>query len=73
MYAAKTQRRDGALGHERLTIRKHASRDTMFRFLCHSDNSWTEYTGDLPPGVYAFCGGRWQNVRYLDPSLLPHV
>lgn len=32
-----------------------------------------EYDGDLPPGTYAFVGGKWTDVKTIDKSTLPHV
>jgi hypothetical protein len=61
----------GKLGHERMTIKTvpdaHAFVNRRY------DNDWNVYGGDLKSGTYAKAGGRWVNVKTLDPSLLAHI
>ena len=72
--AAYAYRRYGSLGHERLQIKRFSDSCAMHRWLnSRYDNEWTEYTGPLKPGTYAYVGGRWQNVKGLPVELLDHV
>ena len=58
---------------QRLTIRSVAPNWLMRRALRRHDNDWTEYTGPLPVGVYAFVSGEWRNVKTLERSILAFV
>lgn len=60
---------------ERLQVRAFADRDAMHKFLATGDNAlrWRESTKGLKAGVYAFAGGKWHNVKSLEPSMLAHI
>lgn len=62
---------------ERLHVKSFATSDDAHGFLNKQcDNSWRiagPEHADKKAGVYAFAGGRWHNVRSLDPSVLAHV
>ena len=72
---ARTYSISGPFGRERMTIRQHADRTAMYKFLNTGSNAtqWREYTGSLPKGVYASVAREWRNVKTLDPSVLAHV
>lgn len=62
----------GSFGHERKVIKRVPG--GAHAWLNRQDNNdWQIYVGDLKPGTYAFVGGRWTNVKKIDPSALPHV
>lgn len=61
---------------ERLIIKAFKMSESGHKFLSgpsNYSNSWSEYTGELPAGIYAMAGGAWHNVKKLDPSLLAHI
>ena len=62
-------------GRERMTIKRFDHGSDMDKFLNTGDNAlhWKRTHLDLPPGVYAFAGGEWHNVRKLDASVRAHV
>lgn len=81
-----TIRKGSSYKGERMTIRGFKTREAMHEFLNkQTNNDWTinsepEYLGGfrpelaaLKPGVYAYAGGRWHNVKHLDPSALAHI
>jgi hypothetical protein len=37
------------------------------------DNTWKLHTLGWKPGIYAYAGGQWHNVRNLDSSVLAHI
>jgi len=68
----------GTFGRDRATVRRFGDASAMHDFLNRqSDNSWREHTGaggvPLARGVYAMAGGRWQNVRGIERSVLAHI
>ncbi len=74
-YAIESRPPHSARARERLTVRHFKTSEAMHAFLNTGDNSlrWIESTKGLKAGTYAFAGGRWHNVRHLDPSLLAHI
>jgi len=70
---SESLQRDGRWqGRMRIRTFKHA--EDMHRFLGRqTDNKWSISSHDLPAGLYAFAGGKWHNVKTLDPSVLAHV
>jgi hypothetical protein len=60
---------------ERLQIKSFASSNDMHTFLCKGDNAlrWRQSAKDLKPGVYAYAGGKWHNVKHLDACMLAHI
>ena len=71
---------------QRMTIKGFKSSDAMHKFLNkQSDNDWIvtsepDYYGNfnaelskLKPGIYAYAGGRWHNVKSLDACTLAHI
>lgn len=60
---------------ERLMVRAFPDNSAMHRFLDTGDNAlrWRECTKGLKAGTYAFAGGKWHNVKTLDPMLLAHI
>jgi hypothetical protein len=65
--------------HSRMTIKGFKTREAREEW-CHKHSSniigipiWKPYIGDAKPGVYAWVGGTWKNVKQLDASLLAHV
>jgi hypothetical protein len=75
----KISKRNGSLGHERLTIKGFKFSDQLDQFLNKQyDNSWSKVKAgsplmDLKPGTYAFIGQKWVNVKEIDIFTLPHV
>ena len=60
--------------HQRLIIKTFKSRQEGHEFLNkQSNNDWQEYDGELKAGKYAFAGGKWHDVKKLDPSILAHI
>tara|TARA_R110000868_G_scaffold371774_1_gene635527 strand:- start:2 stop:226 length:225 start_codon:yes stop_codon:yes gene_type:complete len=58
----------------RLAIKEFPSSQDAFEFLNKQlHNDWKEYEGELTDGTYAYVGGKWQNVKSLDESILAHV
>ncbi len=61
----------------RLTVRAFKTENDMHRFLNKGDNAapgkWRISDKNLKPGTYAFAGGRWHNVKTLDPCALAHI
>ena len=59
----------------RLKIKAFKFSDDMHKFLNTADNAlrWKESTKGLKPGVYAYAGQAWHNVKNLDPSILAHI
>jgi hypothetical protein len=37
------------------------------------DNTWKIHTEGWKPGIYAYAGGQWHNVKSLDPTVLAHI
>jgi hypothetical protein len=37
------------------------------------NNTWKLHTAGWKPGVYAYAGGQWHNIRNLDVSILAHI
>jgi hypothetical protein len=75
-----------AVARQRMTIKGFKTKEAMYKFLnSQSDNDWhvnsePDYYGvfkpelaALKPGTYAYAGGRWHNVKTLDPSILSHI
>lgn len=60
---------------ERMKIKGFKTSDAMHKFLNTGSNAlnWRESDKGLKPGTYAFAGGRWHNVRSLDPCVLAHI
>lgn len=60
---------------DRMAIKAFRDRTAMYEFLAKGSNSlsWRESTRGLKPGVYAYAGGQWHNVKRLDPSMLAHI
>jgi hypothetical protein len=70
--------RTGSFGHERMIVKRVPTSPTgessaHWWLNRQTDNRWSIYEGDLGPGTYAFVGGKWVNVKKIDPSVLPHV
>ena len=61
--------------NERLTIKSFQTSDAMHRFLNTGDNAlrWRESNKNLKPGTYVFAGGRWHNIKTIDPLTLAHL
>ncbi len=80
------KRRDHHSLKERLVIKSFKSTDAMHRYVQDrppGSPSW-QYVHDRPTlsgqdisglkaGTYAFAGGRWHNVKSLDPTVLAHI
>ena len=59
---------------QRMTIKGFKYREDMYAFLGkQTSNDWKESKHDLKPGVYAYAGGTWHNVKSLDSSVLAHI
>jgi hypothetical protein len=78
--------RTGRGFRERMTIRGFKTIDDMHKFLnAQNNNDWKitgvpDYSGHfdpklaaLKPGIYAYAGGEWHNVKTIDPSVLAHI
>ena len=37
------------------------------------DNTWKLHTEGWKPGIYAYVGGNWHNIKNLDSSVLVHI
>lgn len=79
-----TIRKGSSYRGERLTIKGFKTSEAMHAFLNkQTDNTWTvnnngglvdaEYVATLKPGIYAYAGGKWHNVKHLDASVLAHI
>lgn len=79
-----TIRKGSSYKGERLTIKGFKTSEAMHAFLNkQTDNTWVinaagglvdaETVAAFKPGVYAYAGGKWHNVKYLDPSVLAHI
>ena len=77
---------NGKMRGERLTIKGFKTSQAMHEFLNKQcDNTWKitsepDYYGafnaelaKLKPGIYAYAGGAWHNVKSLDSSVLAHI
>ncbi len=76
MFAIEKQTKPNTVGRgNRLVVKGFKYEDQMHKFLCDGDNgcTWRESDRGLRPGTYAFAGGRWHNVKNLDPVLLAHI
>ena len=76
----KVKRTTGNVFKLRLEIKGFKTSEAMHKFLNSQDNNdWSEFRPDLTsrdnlaPGVYAYVGQRWVNVKKLDPLTLAHV
>jgi hypothetical protein len=70
----KMQHVAGTLCKQRLIIKGFQSFTAMYKFLAAQDNNnWKESTYDFKPGTYAMAGGKWHNIKSLDPSILNHI
>ena len=71
---------------QRLTVKGFKTLDAMRTFLnAQGSNEWSpantpDYSNHLnsdrstlAPGVYAWAGGKWHNVKTLDASVLAHI
>jgi hypothetical protein len=62
---------------ERTHVKTFVSHEEACAFQCKQfDNDWRLAPADLAnvkAGVYAFAGGKWHNVKSLDPSVLAHI
>ena len=74
-YTLETMPPHSVLIKERRKIRAFPDSESMHRFLGTGDNSlrWRESALGLKPGTYAWAGGKWHNVKTLDPSILAHI
>ena len=70
------------IGGQRLTVKRFASSDAMYRFMQkenngHAERDWRECHAskfdNLKPGVYAYAGQQWHNVKKLDATALAHI
>lgn len=74
------------IARQRMTIKGFKSEEAMHDFMNRqSNNDWKmnsqpDYFGNikpelagLKPGVYAYAGGKWHNVKSLDASVLAHI
>lgn len=80
-----TIRKGSSYKGDRLTIKGFKTLDAMHAFLNkQTDNKWSVNNGTggivdadtvaaLKPGVYAYAGGKWHNVKHLDASVLAHI
>lgn len=81
-----TIRKGSSYKGARMIIRGFRTREAMHGFLNRqTNNDWIvnsepDYHGTvdpklagLQPGVYAYAGGRWHNVKHLDASVLAHI
>lgn len=66
---------------KRLKVKVFKTSNSMHKFLNEQyDNSWKINSGavagaELPhkAGTYAYAGGKWHNVKQLDPCVLAHI
>ncbi len=66
---------------ERLTVKGFKFRDDAYAFLAKQpNNDWKELPETIcgmpiqqKAGTYASAGGKWHNVKSLDPSVLAHI
>lgn len=60
---------------QRLIIKSFKYADDAHKFLNKQpDNKWDIYNGPITkPGIYAYAGGAWHNVKSLDASVLAHI
>ena len=70
----------GSLFKQRLIIKGFKTPEAMHKFLnSQYNNDWKEDKTDprsrdnLAPGTYAMLGGKWTNVKNIDPSTLCHI
>lgn len=75
MYRIEKIQRIGNGFKERLIIKDFRFADNMYEFLGKDDNSmhWKESNRGLSTGTYVFAGGKWQNVKNIDPTALAHM
>lgn len=59
----------------RLIVRRFADSESAYKFLATGANGldWRISTKGLKAGTYAYAGGRWHNVKSLDPCALAHI
>lgn len=77
----KTRRMTPGISRQRMIIRGFKTEDTRQRHIreIKSDPKRNntlfikEYSGELPPGTYAFVSGEWRNVKTIDKNITPHV
>jgi hypothetical protein len=78
-YGAYKFVRTGNGFKERLHIKTFKTMDKYCDFLAKKyDEGWKSITHDkeydyFKTGIYAYCGGKWHNVKTLDVSVLAHV
>lgn len=71
---AKLKKVSPGIKRQRMTIKTFRDREAACAFQNKQpNNDWTEYTGDLKAGVYAYAGGQWHNVKTLDATVLAHI
>jgi len=59
---------------QRMHIKRFKSAEDMHAFLNkQTNNDWKESKHDLKSGKYVYAGGKWQNVKGIDPSALAHM
>jgi hypothetical protein len=69
----------GNFTKQRLHVKTFKHRDDMHKFLNTGDNAlhWTELCElhgiPMKAGIYAYAGGKWHNVKTLDPVALAHI
>ena len=74
MYTIEKTTGNFIRGRERMIVKGFRTAEAMNTYLCGPNGcGWTEHTLGLKPGTYAYVGGRWCNVKTLDPLLLAHV
>jgi len=67
------------IGKQRMTIKAFKDRNAAYAFIqkesdkSYGINPWAIYDGPLKPGVYAYAGQAWHNVKTLDSSVLAHI
>jgi len=60
--------------NQRMHIKRFKSAEDMHAFLNkQTNNDWKESKHDLKSGKYVCAGGKWQNVKGIDPSALAHM
>ncbi len=68
------QKTTPSIKRQRMTIKTFKYAEDMYAFLGRqTNNDWKESKHELKPGIYAYAGGQWHNVKSLDASVLAHI
>ncbi len=70
----KLKKLSGPMFKQRMIIKTFSHAHDAHKFMNDQDNNdWSEYTGALTSGTYAFVAQTWINTNKLPADMLAHI